>query len=59
MVKKEENNKSYRERELVLVRYKLKGRDKVYESWLTRFQYNNLKVLPMIDFCEIVKSSKR
>jgi hypothetical protein len=39
----------------VLVRYKFRGTHKAAEVHCTYRQYLNIKMLPMIEFCEIVK----
>lgn len=43
----------------VLVRFKLKGEKNEQQEWMTIFQYNNLKQINMIKYCEIISQDEK
>ncbi len=43
------------EEEVIQVRFKFKGTRKIYKKPLTKTQFKNLKQIPIIEFCEIIK----
>lgn len=43
----------------VLVRYKFKNERKEHQEWMTMFQYNNLKEINMIEYCEIISKDEK
>ena len=51
MVRKGKSSESDKK---ILVRYKFKGLKKATKKWMTVSQYENLKVVPSIEYCEIV-----
>jgi hypothetical protein len=43
----------------VLVRFKFKGEDNEYRKWMTLFQYRNLKLVNIIEYCEIIPEGEK
>lgn len=43
----------------LIIRYRFKGNTNFEEIWVSRFQYENLKELPVIDFCEIISGFEK
>ena len=39
----------------VLVKFKFKDKNEIYEKRLTHAQYENLKKIELIDYCEIIE----
>ena len=37
----------------MLVKFKFKGKNEIYEKKLTHAQYENLKKIELVDYCEI------
>lgn len=42
----------------VLVRFKFKGENNEYQEWMTLFQYDNLKLVKIIEYCEIISKDE-
>lgn len=43
----------------VLVRYKFKGEKNERQEFMSYYQYNNLKQISMIKYCEIVSQDEK
>ena len=43
----------------VLVRYKFKNERKEHQEWMSYYQYNNLKQINMIKYCEIISKDEK
>lgn len=44
--------------EMIFVRFKLKTQNKEHKMWFTKQQYENLKELESIEYCEIINYKK-
>jgi len=43
----------------VLVRFKFKGENNEYQEWMTLFHYDNLKLVKIIEYCEIISKDEK
>ncbi|KEQ55900.1 hypothetical protein AAA799E16_01551 [Marine Group I thaumarchaeote SCGC AAA799-E16] len=50
----DQNEKDNYNNKEVLVRFKFKDEKKSHQEWMSYFQYQNLKQVNIIEYCEIV-----
>lgn len=43
----------------LLIRYRFKGNSNFEDIWVSRFQYENLRELPVIEMCEIISGFEK
>lgn len=42
-------------KKFILVEFKFEGEARIYKKHLTQSQYDNFKILPIVEYCEIIK----